>query len=138
MRKQSGSSLRTDVSYFPSLLGEIRNRRRLHAGSREVKTYVAKRVDPASHDNRARSTSCHPYEHDLNTLKKNLHKHLIQKKQLLHESWGTLYERGGSFRRIVGIKALKERTLSVIEKKPSLGCFSLFPEFKVAQNAAEW
>ena len=92
MRKQSGSSLRTDVSYFPSLLGEIRNRRRLHAGSREVKTYVAKRVDPASHDNRARSTSCHLYEHDLNTLKKNLHKHLIQKKQLLN--LGGLYMKG--------------------------------------------
>lgn len=68
-RKQSDSRLRSDVSYFFSLLHEIRNRKRLHAGS-SVKTYVAKRVDPASRDNKARSTSCHLYEHDLNTLKK--------------------------------------------------------------------
>lgn len=33
MRKQSGSGLRTDVAYFPSLLLEVRIGRHLHAGS---------------------------------------------------------------------------------------------------------
>lgn len=112
-RKQSDSSLRSDVSYFFSLLHEIRNRKRLHAGS-SVKTYVAKREDPASRDNRARSTSCHLYEHDLNTLKK-LTQALNIKKQLINLG-RTLCERGGDFRWIVGIKALKKRILSVIEK----------------------